>query len=66
MGAFGYGTKQMVGNGPNKGFILISLGGEIQHGFISRENSKAEQYSLIIQPNHSNRSMFSRYECKEK
>ena len=66
MAAFGYGAKQMVGNGPNKGFILTSLGGEIQHGFISRENSKAGQSSLIIPPNHSNRSMFSWDECKEK
>ena len=42
MAAFGYGTKQMVGDGPSRESTLTSLDGEIRHGFIFRGNSKDE------------------------
>ena len=42
MAAFGYETKQMVGDGPSRESTLTSLEGEIRHGFIFRGNSKDE------------------------
>ncbi|MDA8775118.1 hypothetical protein N9N13_05265 [Opitutales bacterium] len=66
MAAFGYETKQMVGDGPSRESTLISLEGEIRHGFIFRGNSKDELFFLIIPPNQSNREIISCEAYKEK
>lgn len=54
MAAYGFGTKPMVGVGPNQESTPTFFVGKISLGFIYKDESMAGFFTTIIQPSHTN------------